>query len=359
MARRATRPATLIAGRRLADNPQGGFRAVSGLVLAVFVGSCALGVITTIVAYDGGTAAATTSTKGTLIAEFRQGPHPAVTLTPADTATMSRLTAVPGVTRVATIHSQPGAAPTRDGHGLRPPSDVVSCAQLAKIPALGRCPHGADAVTINQVYGGAIVDRSRTTMSDTTWPAVPLSSAQLQRLPIDTIAVGTDGSTGAVEQARTILDNAYPQTFAAQTMSEYQTNSSQKLNRYRQLANVVILTSLPIAGCSLAVSVAGGLAERKRPFSLLRLTGTPLGLLRRVITLEAATPLLISAVVSAATGLLTAQLFLRAQLYETLQPPGVQYYLLILAGLVASLAVVASTLPLLRRITGPETARND
>jgi hypothetical protein len=359
MARRATRPATLIAGRRLADNPQGGFRAVSGLVLAVFVGTCALGVITTIIAYDGGTAGATTNTKGTLIAEFRQGPHPGVTPTPAETATLNRLSAIPGVTGVATIHIQPGAAPARDGNGLRPPPDVVSCAQLAGIPALGRCPHGADTVTINQDYGGAIVDRSRTTMSNTTWPPVPLSSAQLQHLPIDTIAVGTDGSAAAVEQARTILDNSYAQTFAPQTMSEYQTNNSQKLNSYKQLANVVILTSLPIAGCSLAVSVAGGLAERKRPFSLLRLTGTPLGLLRRVITLEAATPLLISAIVSAATGLLAAQLFLRAQLYETLQPPAVQYYLLILAGLVASLAVIASTLPLLRRITGPETARND
>lgn len=44
---------------------------------------------------------------------------------------------------------------------------------------------------------------------------------------------------------------------------------------------------------------------------------------------------------------------------ETLRPPGAQYYLLVTAGLVASLAVIASTLPLLRRLTGLETARND
>jgi hypothetical protein len=31
----------------------------------------------------------------------------------------------------------------------------------------------------------------------------------------------------------------------------------------------------------------------------------------------------------------------------------------VLAGLVAAGAVVASTLPLLRRVSGPETARND
>ena len=39
MARRTSRPAALIAGRRLADNPQAGFRAISGLVLALFVTS--------------------------------------------------------------------------------------------------------------------------------------------------------------------------------------------------------------------------------------------------------------------------------------------------------------------------------
>ncbi|MDQ1541622.1 MAG: hypothetical protein QOH29_2348, partial [Actinomycetota bacterium] len=40
-------------------------------------------------------------------------------------------------------------------------------------------------------------------------------------------------------------------------------------------------------------------------------------------------------------------------------PPNAQYYLIVLAGLVLSLAVIASTLPLLKRITGPETARNE
>jgi hypothetical protein len=107
------------------------------------------------------------------------------------------------------------------------------------------------------------------------------------------------------------------------------------------------------------VNIAGGLAERKRPFSLLRLAGARLLTLRRVIALEAAAPLLITAIVSMGAGMLAAQLFLRAQLRETLQPPGPQYYLVIIAGLAASLAVIASTMPLLNRLTGPETARNE
>jgi len=163
----------------------------------------------------------------------------------------------------------------------------------------------------------------------------------------------------AVEEARTFLQDHYPTSYAAQTLSEFEAANSRTINRYQQLANVVLLISLPIAGCSLAVSIAGGLAERRRPFSLLRLTGVPLAVLRRVVTLEAAVPLLVSVVVSASAGLLAAALFLRAQLDQTLQPPGAAYYALIAGGVIASLAIISSTLPLLGRVTGPDSARNE
>ena len=137
-------------------------------------------------------------------------------------------------------------------------------------------------------------------------------------------------------------------------------NPNTKRNAgYQQLANVVTLTSLVIAGSSLAVSVAAGLSDRKRPFSLLRLTGAPLAMLRRVVALESAVPLLVMAVLATGTGFLTAGLFLKSQLSESLQAPGIEFYLVVLAGLALALGIIASTLPLLKRITGPETARNE
>jgi hypothetical protein len=128
---------------------------------------------------------------------------------------------------------------------------------------------------------------------------------------------------------------------------------------YQQLADVVILTALPIAGCTLAASLAGGLAERRRPFSLLRLTGVPLGMLRRVVTLESAVPLLLVALVSIGAGFGASALFLRPQLGYNLSWPGAAYYLMTAAGVVLSLAIIAATFPLLARITGPDVARND
>ena len=74
----ASRPAALIAARRLADNPQAGFRAVSGLVLALFVTSVAVGVITTIVAERGAPTGDVAATR-TLVEDFTQGRTPRAT----------------------------------------------------------------------------------------------------------------------------------------------------------------------------------------------------------------------------------------------------------------------------------------
>ena len=122
---------------------------------------------------------------------------------------------------------------------------------------------------------------------------------------------------------------------------------------------MIIVASLIIAACSLAVSVTAGLGERNRPFRLLRLTGVPLSTLRRVLTLESALPLLIVAMVSLVVGLVAAALYLSSQVGITFQVPGITYRAAVLGGLAASLAIIAATFPLLNRITGPEVARNE
>lgn len=356
--RRANRPAALIAARRLADNPQAGFRAISGLVLAVFVGTCASGIITTIVAANGGPVRLDGAVAHTLVDAF--GPPDPVHPVAFPAATKARLTSIPDVTGVLVIHDRPAPGPGPAVPGsFQAIEQLASCADLARLPALGHCAPGASVVSIFLDYGFSFTDYR--VVADTNWPAVAVSGAELQSLPIDSIVVGTAGAAdqAAIERARTVLDLAYPSVFAPQTIGELRASDARLLDDYRQLAEVVLLTSLPIAGSSLAVNIAGGLIERKRPFSLLRLSGAPLRLLRYIIGLEAAAPMLITAAVSIGAGLLAAHLFLRAQLGETLQPLGLEYYLVMLGGLLAAMGVLGCTLPLLNRLTGPEAARNE
>jgi len=121
----------------------------------------------------------------------------------------------------------------------------------------------------------------------------------------------------------------------------------------------IIVASLIIAACSLAVNIVAGLGDRKRPFSLLRLTGVPTALLHRVVTLESALPLLLVAAVSIVVGLVSAALYLHSQVGIAFRIPGIAYWATVLGGLAASLAIIASTFPLLDRMTGPEVARNE
>ena len=200
------------------------------------------------------------------------------------------------------------------------------------------------------------------TLDRITWPPADGPARQLSRLGVDSIDIATNGSQSAVERARTVLEtaNAYPSLGVPLTLGEQTADLTTINDAYQQLASVVILASLTIAGCTLAAAVAAGLADRKRPFSLLRLTGAPLAMLRRVVTLEAAVPLLAVAAVSIGVGFAAAAMYasvVNCCIHWWRRVP--LYYLLVVAGIAASLGIIAATFPLLRRITGPEVARNE
>ncbi|AGL19964.1 FtsX-like permease family protein [Actinoplanes sp. N902-109] len=347
LAGRARRPAALIAARRLADNPAAGFRAVSGLVLALFVTSVAVGIMGTLAADADGSDPGSTRL---MELNFR-GDGPVGAVLPAG------LTAMAGVRGAAVVRMPPAAEqPSSDGAWV--PTAVASCADIARIPGATPCRPGARTAWVSPDLI-ATADHPWTARYVTGWPAATIDEDRLTGLPAESLVVVTDGTDAAVESARTAVVNAFPTRWGAITEAEWQADTVRVFKGWKRLANVVVLASLTLAGLSLAVSVAGGLAERRRPFSVLRLTGVPLGTLRRVVALESATPLLTAALVAVGAGLLCAHLFLRAQMDRSLHSPGGTFYLVVLLGVLASLAVIASTMPLLRRITGPEAARND
>jgi len=168
----------------------------------------------------------------------------------------------------------------------------------------------------------------------------------------------TDGALSSIERVRTALEVADPSGPVPYTVAEYMADEDALMNALRRMVDVGMVLCLVIAGCSLAVSVAGGLVERKRAFALLRLTGMPLRRLYRAVLLEAAVPLLLAAVVSAGVGFLVAALiFWNTDGGFTVAAPGVGYFALLIGGLIAALAIVGATLPLVGRMTEPQTAR--
>ncbi|HEX6525658.1 MAG TPA: FtsX-like permease family protein [Streptosporangiaceae bacterium] len=377
MARRTSRPDALIAARRIADDPKAAFRSVSGLVLALLITTVAVVALTTQDAKDltrWGSAAETNVLTDQLAdqsgnvspvkgAEGRSGPGPAA---PA-ASLAAQLRGIHGVQGVLVVRAVAGLNIPAGFHGMGtdtggPPSPtpagVVSCTQLASVPALGRCPAGATVAAFPaDGFNGPLWGTDATRI---TWPAANIPAAQLDSLGVYAFNVATNGSVAAVEQARTVLENAPAYSGAAPTaIADLIGQDNTTNNAYRQLANTVILVSLPIAGCTLAAGIAAGLADRKRPFSLLRLTGARLAMLRRVVALESAVPLLAGAVVAIGTGFGATAMYANVVMQRPLMPPGATYYLITAGGILAALGIIAATFPLLARITGPEVARNE
>ncbi len=353
MAMRASHPATLIAGRRLLDNPKAAFRFISGLVIALFVASALVGALSSIATVgSSGGGSAGQDTLAEPFCSFSTSNCPASAQVPSVPGqVLAEIHSMPGVRGVAVVHQAPSQAPLRNSFG------IVACAQLAKTPAIGTCAPGATVASIGYFLSNVLGHDSHA--SSTAWPSAHLSTVKTARLPVDAVVVATDGSSTALEQVRTTLERAFPFQGTPIGVESLDPANARLLTMIQDMTDVIIVASLIIAACSLAVNIAAGLGERKRPFSLLRLIGVPIGVLRRVVALESAMPLFLVAAVSIVVGLVSAALYLHSQVGIAFKIPGIAYWATVLAGLAASLAIIASTFPLLNRMTGPEVARND
>jgi hypothetical protein len=353
MVKRASRPATLIAGRRLLDNPKAAFRFISGLVIALFVASAMIGALSSI-------AAASSSGGGSVGKDTLADPFCSFSTSNCPTSAevpsvpgqvLAELRTTPGVRSVTVVHESPSQAQQMKSFG------VVACDQLAKTPAIGKCAPGATVASLGYFLSNLLGHHSHA--SSTVWPSADLSVAKAARLPVDAVVVATDGSSSSIERARTTLEGVFPFQGTPVAVEALDPSTARLLAMIQDMTDVIIVASLIIAACSLAVNIVAGLGERKRPFSLLRLTGVPTALLHRVVALESALPLLLVAAVSIVVGLVSAALYLHSQVGIAFRIPGISYWTTVLGGLAASLAIIASTFPLLNRITGPEVARND
>ncbi len=226
---------------------------------------------------------------------------------------------------------------------------VVSCAVMRQLAVLGQCAPGAAAVEANDqnlfsdnpyFSTRAFVDASN-----------PPSSAGFSRLYLQAVLVKvSDAAT--LERVRTYLDTHASASQAnntpVRTFGELVQIRSARLALAQRLIYIAVALTLLVAGCSLAVAVGGGLVERKRPFTLLRVSGTSVATLYRVVFLEAVLPLAAATLVAAgvAYGISLLIVIRMAPAGTAIPALGHLYYIIMGAGLAISLMVILVTLPL-------------
>jgi hypothetical protein len=377
----------LLATRRLEDNPKVAFRAVSGLVLAVFLGTMVGTLIPAVNSTEQTPSAGALS--NVLLEDLGPGlmPHAGATLLAGlnaikgaevfplyETQIPTPMTGGPGGQGV-----QGGGKGPRGGNGSGGDrtvtksnggafiggETVASCAAMRALAALGTCAPGLNAavVTDQSLYG----DNPRYDTAPIVSASSPAYKGDLTALPLKTVLVRTN-SPAALERVRTYLAvNAPPQENSGngsaptppRTFGETLGIRTARADTVEKIVYAAVALTLIVAGCSLAVAVGGGLVDRKRPFTLLRVSGTQAGVLSRVVLLEAAVPLVAATVVAAAIAYGTSMwAFVRLAPKGTAIPQlGHDYYMIMGIGLVVAFGVITVTLPLLRRMTAPGNVR--
>lgn len=374
----------VLASRRLTDNPKAAFRSVSGLVLAVFLGTLIAGLMPAVngitatpsatalsgVLYDSFSANCLGGCVGVGVGEqANASKEPPQNLMPgldtqASTTLFSELKSRYPDAAVMPIYN--AAVPTTSATIVRQPGhphvsarSVVPCSGLEQFPSLGLCPVGAAAITADTSNMGG--DNPHYS----TQPIVNSASAPLSGdfsgLTLSSLLVRPTSAT-ELESIRTFLAThtdasgsaAAPETFGERVQARLNVS-----NVAQRLFSIAVVLTLLVAGCSLAVAVGGGLVERKRPFALLRLSGTGVGALYRVVLLESVLPLITATVVAGATayGLAYLSVMKMAPAGTAVPRPSASYYATTGGGLVAAVLVILTVLPILGRITGPENAR--
>ena len=351
LARRSARGAAqVISLGRLAQHPRAAFRAVGGLVVAVYVVTLFAVAITA----AAGTAAPAQGTGylSTTTLYAIAGPTDPAALE----AAVNRLDDVEGAETVALARMEmpDGSGPSEDS-GASEGSEGQNEEQNRTGARLTLSVEDARAL------GAADAQ------SDTGWVSVSsrwLVDAAADPRPAKTpgerptptvLLVGTDGGAGALERARTIMETSdldltmYPITRSDRTA----VMATAIENQFAALGYIGILIAAGVSTASLAVSAIASLLARRRVLSLLRLVGMPRKVLRRSVAYETLLPVAGVLALGIGAAVYTAWVLVTGTSSRSIGWPAGSYYAVVGACLaLTGLAIAASARAAGRMVSG-------
>lgn len=319
--KRAQNPAAVIAGQRMALNPGSAYRAVSGLVIAVFAVSVFSGAASSVSSPQAPSTVAGVLPPDSVYAFLDSESSPEHVRQEAERVRGMEGTESAVIAYGTANYGSPEAAPE-----LFIPTDQLLDLGL----------EGAPETDLAAVSGTFF----------STWNGVPMTPQSAPGRSRDelvpfAVVLGTDGSAASLDRARTYLSALDAAATPPMSRSDASaTWSTRLIATLTVLANLGMFVAVVIAGLSLAVSTAASILERKRVFGMLRLMGMPMSILRGIVIREAVLPLLTAVIVAAGLGYLVAALMLNGlDGTRSVSWPDGSYFLTL--GMSAALAVGA------------------
>lgn len=342
-ARRRARTAAQVMGLgRLVQHPRAAFRAVGGMVVALYAVTLFAVAIT-----------AAAGVQGVRTGPGRLNPQ-ALFTTPATAdpaaldSVLGRLRAVPGVTTASLGYPQ---AP-QQGQKSRGPRLILPVEDARALGAAGAdSPTGWVSVDWNWLLGER-ADPAPAQAPQTDGP--PAGSPSAAGAPV--LLVSADGGPGAVERARTAMVSAVGADLVSYPVSRYDIRAVQAAateNQFAALGYIGILIAAGVSTASLAVSTVSSLLARRRVLGLLRLTGMPHAALRRVVAYETLLPVATVLALSIGAAAYTAWVLITGVSARSIGWPAGSYYAVVGACLaLVGAAVLASARAATRMVSG-------
>lgn len=383
LGRSARGASTLLAARRLGDDPRGSFGAIAGVIMAVFVASAFF----TFGAYASGQAGRDTDPllqPNAVVGSLDSGPTAAPDLADA-------MAEIPGVT---------GAVAVREvslivGESMVGVGWLASCPDVVRVLGLdgAQCAPGGLSTASGFVFEASElrIGRDSVDPGDASAPSSPLADVRvpptgparlldmegdragflppllidpaalvdpdaLDGLPITLVYATTDGSAGVGERVRTAIVRADPA--GSVRLAEERVAADGQFAEIGRIVALGLVFTLALAGCSLAVAVTTSTLERRRQFVFLRSAGMSADGLRATLLLQAGVPLF---AVAAASGVLGAAvgvaiLWVAAGVVSA---PDASLLGVVAISLAVAMGVVGLTLPPLERMTRPASVRHE
>lgn len=331
--RRAKSAAGVIAYGRIQQHPRQIFRAVSGVVMAVFLVSLFMSGVTSV--REGMVRSGEGFLPGDVLvfsgesynhqAGMPAGEDGDEAL--ADLA--SKLEAMPGVTGVARIYLD-------DFYNALATAD-----ELAKV---------------------GVTSEFEVALVNTSSPSYPVlieeASSDSALDDLTGLFIATD-SAETRERVRTLIAEDNPFVVAPMSFSERARLSSTPAHEYRSLAVLGILVAAGVSAAALAAATMSAVRDRRRTLGLLRLTGMPFSTVRGIMMREAAVPLIVATLGAIVIGyaLGAAIVAVLSDGARVVTPPPLEFYVVIGITMALSILAVIAAFPAAHRATSGEATR--
>ncbi len=189
-------------------------------------------------------------------------------------------------------------------------------------------------------------------------PVVQTSGGDLSGAKLSTVFIATTDAN-VRERVRTFLAENYDSLSISATPAEQRSFVDSSAEEYRTLAILGIIVAAGVSAVALAAATISAVRDRRRTLGLMRLTGMPFSAVKGIMLREAVVPLAAAVALAALTGYGVGALIVTGLSAggRTVTAPPLEYYIVIAATLGLSLLAVLAAFPAARRATGGEATR--